>query len=111
MSKKTLEELEAERFKWSLEKFPDTTVGAGLVKAMDEIQEVILAVREKASKDELSEEYVDAIMCLLDSAARAGIYIGDIRDAYEKKLAKNKARTWKKNDDNTYSHVKEAING
>lgn len=107
MSKRTLEELEADRFKWSLAKFPDTTIAAGLLKAMDEIQEVFKAFRDHQSKEEIAEEYVDAIMCILDSAARAGIYIGDIRDAYEKKLAKNKGRTWTKNADNTYSHVKE----
>lgn len=111
MTKKTFEELEADRFKWSLKQFPDTTIAAGLVKAMDEIQEVFKAFRENQSKEDIAEEYVDAIMCMLDSAARAGIYMGDIRDAYEKKLAKNKLRTWVKNTDNTYSHVKEAVNG
>lgn len=111
MSKRTLEELEADRFAFSLERFPEATVGSSLLKAEDEISEIRKAFRDGEGKEAIAKEYVDVIMCVLDSAARAGIYIGDIRDAYEKKLAFNKSCQWKMNPDKTYSRVKEGMNG
>ena len=52
------------------------------------------------------EEYADALMCLFDSAGREGVSVEDIFKAFKVKLSKNKKRTWKKNSNNSYSHVK-----
>jgi hypothetical protein len=41
------------------------------------------------------------------SAGRHGISAEQIIAAFKTKLAKNKARQWARNADNTYSHVKE----
>lgn len=107
---KTLEELETERMEWSLKTFPDATPISSLIKAEEEgkeIEEALLLYQAgEITKEELAEEYVDRIKCDFDSAGRAGIPIAMLRDVFEKKLAKNKARTWNKNPDNTYSHVK-----
>lgn len=102
---KTLNELEAERLAWSLETFPEATPSSSLIKLVGEIWEVD---SDLLTGKDPTEEYADCLMCLFDSAGRAGISVEDITRAFEKKLQKNKARVWKRNDDNTYSHVKTA---
>lgn len=108
--KRTLEELETERMAWSLETFTEATAISSLIKLEGEINEVEKALfevqAEIGTKEEAAEEYADCLMCLFDSAGRAGITPAMLRDAFEKKLAKNKARKWIKNPDNTYSHEK-----
>lgn len=107
---KTLEELELERFEWSLKTFPEATAISSLIKAEEEGKEIedalFLYQVGEITLEELAEEYADRIMCDLDSAERAGVSVTMLRDSFEKKLQKNKAREWVKNADNTYSHVK-----
>jgi len=95
--------LEAERLEWSLKTFPEATPQSSLEKLKSEIKEV-----EQNILDEVKdvEEYADCLMCLFDSAGRQAITPESIFIAFEKKLAKNKARVWTKNPDNSYSHVK-----
>ena len=100
---KTLEQLEAERLAWSLEVFTEATPISSLRKLEGEMKEVEV---DLSLGNDPTEEYVDCLMCLLDSAGRAGITMEQLRDGFAKKLAKNKARTWSKNPDNSYSHVK-----
>jgi len=104
--KNTIIELEAERLEWSLKTFPEATAVSSLRKLEGEIKEVEKELEDILNEDELIEEYADCLMCLFDSAGRVRIYPEHIFEAFEKKLAKNKARTWKKNPDNSYSHVK-----
>lgn len=105
-----IEKLEADRMEWALKTFPEATAESSLEKLKSEIKEVeellSLGVGFFVEIPELSEEYADCLMCLFDSAGRVGISAGVVIDAFEKKLAKNKARVWEKNPDNTYSHVK-----
>lgn len=96
-------ELEKERFEWSLKTFPEATAISSLRKLEEEINEIEVDI---ASGRRIPVEYADALMCLFDSAGRHGIAAEAIFEAFEMKLAENKARTWKKNADNTYSHVK-----
>lgn len=104
---KTIHELEAERLEWSLKTFPDATPHSSLIKLTDEIMEVEQClIHPDHSKEDATEEYADCLMCLFDSAGRAGIKPEQIFEAFENKLAKNKTRVWKNNGDNTYSHVK-----
>ncbi|WP_192579301.1 dATP/dGTP pyrophosphohydrolase domain-containing protein [Dyadobacter aurulentus] len=100
---KSLIELEKERMVWALETFPEATAVSSLRKCESEIKEIEENI-EAGIQD--AEEYADAIMCLFDSAGRNGITIEQIVSAFAKKLEKNKSRTWVKNDDNSYSHVK-----
>jgi hypothetical protein len=95
--------LENERMAWSLEVFPEATPISSLHKAREEIKEIYEDITHATRAP---EEYADAIMCLFDSAGRQGISATEIVEAYGKKLEINKGRTWIKNADNTYSHVK-----
>ena len=102
---KSFIELEKERSEWSNKIFTEATPLSSLRKAQEEIHEIRVDLHEGEPK---AEEYADAIMCLFDSAQRAGLTANDIRDAYEKKNHINiYERTWKKNPDNTYSHIKQ----
>lgn len=103
LKKDTLIDSEKERMKWSLDTFKEATALSSLRKCEEEIEEIEVNIVEK-HKD--PEEYADAIMCLFDSAGRDGITADQIKEAYIKKVAINKARKWVKNPNNTYSHVK-----
>lgn len=110
---KTIQELEEERFEWSLKTFPEATALSSLKKLISEIKEVhseIAYLEEFPDGDEglekLSLEYADCLMCLFDSAQRAGLTPNEIFESFKEKLEINKARTWIKNEDNSYSHVK-----
>lgn len=99
--------MEQERFVWALKTFPKATAQSSLNKLEEEIKEVrkeleLLGV----NNGDLHEEYADCLMCLFDSAGRAGITPQEIFYAFKLKLEKNKNRDWKVNVDNTYSHVK-----
>jgi len=100
---KNIIELEAERLEWSLKTLPEATPISSLQKLCDEVQEIEYDINAGVKEP---MEYADALMCLFDSAGRQGIFPADIFEAFEKKLAINKARNWTKNANNTYSHVK-----
>ncbi|MBN8825091.1 MULTISPECIES: dATP/dGTP pyrophosphohydrolase domain-containing protein [unclassified Spirosoma] len=99
----TLLTLEAERWQWAKQIFPEATAVSSLRKAESEILEI---EKDLESGQPNPEEYADAMMCLFDSAQRAGITPEQIVEAYALKIIKNKSRTWSKNPDNSYSHVK-----
>ena len=102
--KKSFIELEQERMEWSLKIFDEATAESSLIKCEEEIEEIRKDLLNGTPK---AEEYVDAIMCLFDSARRAGFDVHEMRDAYEGKNQKNiHERKWFKNHDNTYSHYK-----
>ena len=96
-------ELEKQRLSWSLETLKEATPISSLRKLESEIEEIEADILEGIQRP---EEYADALMCLFDSAGRHGIGIEQIFEAFEMKLEKNKNRVWKKNPDNSYSHVK-----
>lgn len=96
---------------FTLETFPEATPQSSLNKLRAELKEVeaLIAPNEAwmHSNEAKAEEYVDCLMCLFDSAARAGISGKEIENAFQLKYLKNKTRKWVKNSDNTYSHVKD----
>lgn len=100
---KSIIDLEHERMEWSLKTFPEATPLSSLLKAIDEISEIQI---DQRVGDKQPMEYADAIMCILDSAGRFGVTVEEVMLAFEEKLKINKGRTWVKNPDNTYSHVK-----
>lgn len=105
---KSLEEIEAERMTWSLKVFPEATAVSSLLKAADEILELTHEICARPiNRANLVEEYTDVLMCLFDSLGRSRITAEELREAYRAKFEKNKARKWKMNADNTYSHVKD----
>jgi hypothetical protein len=100
---KNIIELEKERLEWSLKTFPEATPISSLRKLESEIEEIEVDIVE-GHREPL--EYADALMCLFDCAGRQGISVEEIFEAFEKKFEINKNRIWKKNPDNSYSHVK-----
>ncbi len=110
---KAIIKLEAERLEWSLKNFPDATPRSSIYKLRSEIKEVLKLLSKFENMQEqdgdmvnIIEEYADCLMCLFDSAGRFGITPEDMFWSFERKLEINKNRVWKKNPDNTYSHVK-----
>lgn len=95
--------LEKKRLEWSLRTFTEATPNGSLEKAKEEIKEIEYNLAHKI-KDPV--EYADAIMCIFDVAGREGISAEEVMIAYEKKIEINTKRTWIKNPDNSYSHVK-----
>jgi hypothetical protein len=101
---RNLIELEKERLEWSLKTFPEATPISSLRKLESEIKEIEVDI---IGNNKNPEEYADALMCLLDSAGRQGILVEEILQSFAIKFEKNKVRKWKKNPDNSYSHIKE----
>lgn len=100
-------EVEKNRFEWSLKTFPEATALSSLQKLKDEADEVEKELIHGHSGEELQEEYADCLMCLFDSAGRAGITPEQLLRAFALKHEKNKSRKWIKNENNSYSHVKQ----
>lgn len=98
--------LERERFEWSLKAFPEATPKGSLSKAREEIQEIEDDI-DQGLKNPV--EYADTIMAVFDVASRMGIRPELVMEAYIEKMKINKSRTWKKNSDGSYSHVKSQL--
>lgn len=86
--------------------FPESTFESTLIHLEEEIAEVRQSHSE-GKEFEVVEEIADCILCLISAATKEGIGICQIIYAIKHKIAVNKNRTWVKNPDNTYSHVKE----
>ena len=104
-NKKTIFQLEEERYAWSLATFPKASALGSLKKLRDEVDEIEENIKE-GKRDVM--EYADVLMCLFDSARRQEnpIPIQEIFDAFEQKLEINKKRIWAENDNGSYSHIK-----
>jgi hypothetical protein len=103
---KSFEILYQEHLAFTTSTFTETTPMSSLEKCEDEIKEVkqLLNGDNVFPPHELTEEYVDCVMCLLDSMARAGIDLDTFRAAFSRKVKINNVRSWKKNENNYYSH-------
>lgn len=101
----TLEELITIFTDWSTtEGFPRATKWSSLEKLEDELKELKESMIPPYTTHKPVEEYVDCIMCLLDSSRRYGISTKELVEAFKLKLETNMRRKWKKNENNTYSH-------
>lgn len=102
--------LEQKRFAWSMRAFPEATAKTSLIKLAEELIEVAEELEKYPHEDDkkLLFEYADCLMCLFDSAGRAGITTQELFGAFKEKFEINKKRSWTKNPDNTYSHIKES---
>lgn len=58
-------------------------------------------------REGLLEEYADCFLCLVSSSSNAGFNAEQITQAMNRKVVKNEGRKWKRNENGTYSHVKE----
>lgn len=115
-----LETLMQQHAEWAKETFPESTPLSSILGAKREIKELLAelgyielpngklaeVMDHQIDMEKLATEYVDVIKYFFDSMARSGVTIDVFRATFEKKLAINKKRTWVKNADNSYSHVK-----
>ncbi len=90
---------------WSLQAFPKADAYACANKLKEEVRELREAIALEG-QEEVREEAADVLLCLLNITARQGITPAQLLQAAEAKMAKNKKRRWRLNDNNTYSHVK-----
>lgn len=88
------------------ETFRRATPTSSITKLETEISELKKELSYGQLTEFLIEEYVDCIMCLLNSYAACGLTADSLFVAFCDKLEKNKLRKWKLNSDNTYSHIK-----
>lgn len=93
---------------WADETFPEGTSIGALIHAHREIDEVVADIKNNVPKKQMTQEYVDAIFCVLDSARRESITLDDIAKEGWDKLKINKSRQWKDNGDGSYSHIKQS---
>jgi len=102
--------LEAKRLEWSLKLFKTANPISSIIKLQNELEEVIAELSaETINKEHLSEEYADCLMCLFDSAGRAGILPTDIFKSFSEKLKVNLSSEWIDNGNGTYSRIKPTI--
>ncbi len=108
---KTLEQLFYEHQLFASKKFPESTWESSLRGLEREIKEVESAkmdyyiIDRHKNRKLLGIEYVDCFMYLIDSMGRAGFDIAELADLFKEKLEINQNRDWKKNKDNSYSHI------
>lgn len=96
----------AQHGEWSADTFPKGTAKGALIHARREVEEIMDDMNERRT-EKLPEEFADALFCILDSARRANVSMGEIITAGERKLQVNKLRKWRDNGDGSYSHIKE----
>lgn len=97
------DEITNEFVAFALQTFAAANPLSSLKKLDEEIKEVAHEINH--GHENLSEEYADCLMCIFDSAARMNIWPDQLKKAFAEKLKINKARSWVKNSDNTYSHL------
>jgi hypothetical protein len=103
--------------KWVSETFPDGSPQSSLKGLKRKIKELEYELMSNItlendddiffSNERICIEYADCFMYLFDSARRFGLSVDGIFYRLREKLDINKQRKWEKNNDNTYSHVKQ----
>lgn len=91
---------------FALKSFPNATATSSLFKLQEEKLELSLCLQKEMYTTDLAFEYADCLMCIFDSANRAGISVSELIGAFYEKLEINKSRKWIENPDKTYSHEK-----
>lgn len=74
-----------------------------------EVTEIIDSIDDDKPREEILEEYADAMILLSGSAIRLGFTAEELLDASHKKMKKNEDRDWGEPDENgVYSHIKKS---
>jgi phosphoribosyl-ATP pyrophosphohydrolase len=107
--KQTFENMFTDFAAFSLTAYPNATSLISLSKLEKEADEVRQEIEKGNKGPELAIEFADCLFCLIHSMAQEGVSVEELRAAFEKKLAINKARKWSQNPDGTYSHIKEHV--
>lgn len=104
----SLEELFLKHQEFSIKTFISSTPMSsleGLKIEADEAIDELGGIDRDYDGEALPLEYVDCLMYLMDSIARAGIPLERIKEMFVKKLAINAGRKWKINKNGSYSHI------
>lgn len=113
--KTTFEKVFEDFAEFSKATFVQSTAFSSLEHLKEEVEELSHEVLLNSGRHnqhtqqtpEMLEEYADCVLCIISSATRAGITAEQIVSAMGRKTQINKARKWKLNPNNTYSHIKE----
>lgn len=82
---------------WAVKTFDKATAYSSIQKLKTELTEL---------EDNPSiEEFADCFMCLLHSMAKLGFSADHLTQELKRKFEVNKKRSWRLNEDNTYSHI------
>ena len=104
---KSFEELFIKHQEFTKNTFPNATAKGSLIKLIEEANETINELTlTDYDGNALAIEYVDCMMCLLDSLQRSNIDFKQFKRYFKMKLSINLSRTWKQNKDGSYSHIK-----
>lgn len=93
---------EPERFKWSMETFPNQTAEGSLSHFLAEVGEMRDAIEE--GSDPL-EEMADVQMMFWDFVQRSGVSLEELFTSMHRKFEICKTRTWERNEHGYHSHV------
>lgn len=91
---------------WSVEKFGDCLAVAPLTHLSKEVRETINAILFDEPDESIRMEFADCFILLMQSAHKFGLSFEDVFNAAKKKMEINKRRTWGRNNDGTYGHIK-----
>jgi len=83
--------------------FPESTFEGHLLKAKDEIDEVI------ENPSDVSE-FADVLICVFNAAHKRGISYEQLYEAVENKIPIIEKRVWTKTEDGNYQHVEDNDN-
>ena len=104
---KPFEESMIDFLEFSTSTFKEANQRSSLIKFSDEFGELIEAIEAPIpNRSAQIEEYVDCLMCLIDSAMRGGITPLELKEVFELKTSVNLKRKWIKHPNGTYSHSK-----
>lgn len=91
---------------WARQTFGDVSPIRAAVRANEEMAELLKAAcADWRERDKIMEEAADVVIVLCHLA---GALDADLGAAIEKKMAKNRARTWRLDGDGTGYHVPNA---
>lgn len=100
----SLVRMEAERFEWAKETFPGATAKSAIAHLRKELIEIEENL-DSGTKD--VTEYSDALMLIMEAAARDGFTASDVLKGFRDKHEINKTRKWEQHEDGAYYHKKE----
>lgn len=100
----SLVRMEAERFEWAKETFPGATAKSAIAHLRKELIEIEENL-DSGTKD--VTEYSDALMLVMEAAARDGFTASDVLKGFRDKHEINKTRKWEQHEDGAYYHKKE----
>jgi hypothetical protein len=101
----SLETILEATWEWQEETF-DSSAEDSTSGVIREAKELRGAFINREAKEAKLTEATDVIMFLLYAIKKSGYTIDELKLAFIKKLKENRLREWKKNSDNTFSHVK-----